>query len=227
MALDERRPSFLNSRLPGACEVWFRGVHSDVGGGNGNLALNDIALRWMMRKAMAAGLPIRAEDVPNPDAATLEPSHDHRLPFPVRLVSAVDRRHYTVSPLPGWTNPPETCPAETEADERAAARIGANGIETQSEETRQRVAAMWEAAVAVTAANDFSIDPIRDALLTLFEARSPLVTDEDKLNAARDAVRRLMLATVNGARQRGFHVLAEFFLNEALFGMPRVFPLTD
>jgi hypothetical protein len=30
-----------------------------------------------------------------------------------------------------------------------------------------------------------------------------------------------------GARERGFHVLDEFFLNEALFKMPRVFPLTD
>ena len=36
MALDERRPSFLQTRLHGANEVWFRGVHSDVGGGNTN-----------------------------------------------------------------------------------------------------------------------------------------------------------------------------------------------
>ena len=42
MALDERRPSFLPTRLEGACEVWFRGVHSDVGGGNANRGLNDI-----------------------------------------------------------------------------------------------------------------------------------------------------------------------------------------
>src|SRR6185295_1182572 len=42
MALDERRPSFLPIRLRGACEVWFRGVHSDIGGGNGNTDLSDI-----------------------------------------------------------------------------------------------------------------------------------------------------------------------------------------
>ena len=58
MALDERRPSFLPTRLHGAQEVWFRGVHSDVGGGNGNQGLNDITLKWMMSKAKAAGLPI-------------------------------------------------------------------------------------------------------------------------------------------------------------------------
>src|SRR2546423_1299624 len=70
MALDERRPSFLNTRLPGAVEVWFRGVHSDVGGGDGNRGLNDIALKWMMNKAKSAGLPLADEDIsilkPNP-----------------------------------------------------------------------------------------------------------------------------------------------------------------
>ena len=49
-------------------EVWFRGVHSDVGGGNGNLGLNSIALRWMLRKAMAAGLPIDPDAVQSANA---------------------------------------------------------------------------------------------------------------------------------------------------------------
>jgi len=64
MALDERRPSFLNTRLRGAYEVWFRGVHSDIGGGNGNTGLSDIALRWMLEKAKAAGLPIDDATIP-------------------------------------------------------------------------------------------------------------------------------------------------------------------
>src|SRR3954470_16332256 len=63
LALDERRPSFLPTRLNGGCEVWFRGVHSDVGGGNGNSGLNDITLKWMMSKAKAAGLPITSQDI--------------------------------------------------------------------------------------------------------------------------------------------------------------------
>src|SRR5207247_985299 len=62
-ALDERRPSFLPTRLNGACEVWFRGVHSDIGGGNGNRGLNDITLKWMMSKAKGAGLPITDADI--------------------------------------------------------------------------------------------------------------------------------------------------------------------
>ena len=89
LAIDERRPSFLPTRLHGACEVWFRGVHSDVGGGNTNRGLNDIALKWMMSKAKAAGLPILAEDIAalQPNPATL-PRPDKKLPLKLRFVSA-------------------------------------------------------------------------------------------------------------------------------------------
>jgi uncharacterized protein (DUF2235 family) len=58
IALDERRPSFVVTRVDGAYPVWFRGVHSDIGGGNANTGLSNITLRWMYRKAMLAGLPI-------------------------------------------------------------------------------------------------------------------------------------------------------------------------
>src|SRR5579871_1550023 len=58
MALDERRPSFVNHRVDGAYEVWFRGVHSDIGGGNNNPGLEYVALRWMYRKAILCGLPV-------------------------------------------------------------------------------------------------------------------------------------------------------------------------
>jgi uncharacterized protein (DUF2235 family) len=67
MALDERRGNFaptrirtaragqsLNGRLE---EVWFRGVHSDVGGG-ASVGLSSIALCWMLRRALANGLPM-------------------------------------------------------------------------------------------------------------------------------------------------------------------------
>src|SRR3954466_13908314 len=100
MALDERRPSFLPTRLKGAYEVWFRGVHSDVGGGNGNRGLNDITLQWMMNKALAAGLPITQADIdvldPRPDetAPKLNDLAHRFAKLDVRLVSAVDRRHY-------------------------------------------------------------------------------------------------------------------------------------
>lgn len=64
MALDERRESFGVTRLnpngdnPGVTEVWFRGVHSDIGGGNSNEARSNIALNWMLDQAQEAGVPI-------------------------------------------------------------------------------------------------------------------------------------------------------------------------
>jgi len=79
MALDERRGNFPLERVrkPDRSadprrveEVWFRGVHSDVGGGNGNTGLSDFALRWMLSKAKEAGVPVNeADDLePNPTA---------------------------------------------------------------------------------------------------------------------------------------------------------------
>lgn len=67
MALDERRGNFPLTRVQTATseppaserlqEVWFRGVHSDVGGG-ASAGLSSIALCWMLRRAREAGLPI-------------------------------------------------------------------------------------------------------------------------------------------------------------------------
>src|SRR5262249_25611259 len=63
MALDERRPSFEVTRVANAYEVWFRGVHSDIGGGNGNTGLSNVTLRWIYRKAMLCGLPITEANI--------------------------------------------------------------------------------------------------------------------------------------------------------------------
>jgi hypothetical protein len=228
MALDERRPSFLPTRLTGANEVWFRGVHGDVGGGNRNTGLNDITLRWMLAKAKAASLPILEEDIAalQPDPTVL-PKPRLKLPLSIRLIGAVDRRHYTVSSLPGWTDPPSTCPVETEGDEQTAAELSDDGLEVLPLDARRRVLALWEMADAVAKANDFTLKDVGDALLTLFQGRIPLVTNEEQLAIARQAVRRLLSTMIAGARERGFHTLPEFFLNEALFKLPRLFPLTD
>lgn len=64
MALDERRETFNVTRLDRENkyekikEVWFRGVHSDVGGGNENVLRSNIALKWMLDRAIECGLPI-------------------------------------------------------------------------------------------------------------------------------------------------------------------------
>ena len=66
MALDERRGNFpltrIKTRKGGTLgdrlqEVWFRGVHSDVGGGK-CAGLSNIALCWMLKRAKEAGLPV-------------------------------------------------------------------------------------------------------------------------------------------------------------------------
>jgi hypothetical protein len=44
-------------------ELWFRGVHSDVGGGDKVPGLSSIALNFMFIQAMAAGVPIDAAQV--------------------------------------------------------------------------------------------------------------------------------------------------------------------
>lgn len=227
LALDERRLSFLPTRLPGACEVWFRGVHSDIGGGNGNRGLNDITLRWMFRKAQAAGLPIGDADLAmlEPELTLPKPAKD--LPIPVRAVSSTDRRHYTVTDLDGWTNPPDSCPVESEVDEKQASAVGASGVQLLPVEVRRRMAAMWEAADKVAHDYDFNLEHARAWLLNLIEGRVILVTNEPQLTLARANMGRLIATAAENARRRDFRVLSEFFLNEALFNLPHLFPLTD
>jgi uncharacterized protein (DUF2235 family) len=125
LALDERRPSFLPTRLRGAWEVWFRGVHSDVGGGDENPGLNDITLKWMMSKARAADLPIAQADIdalnPNPDTP---PQLDkERGLLKIRTVSTTDRCHFSVKAVQGCENPASTCPIESDTNETTAVAI--------------------------------------------------------------------------------------------------------
>ena len=150
LAIDERRLSFLPTRLPGACEVWFRGVHSDIGGGNGNRGLNDISLNWMISKAKAAGLPITDADI-----AALAPSvvrtatGAEAAGIGARGIvsrSAASHRHadWKVGPLrlhlPGGNSG------------RRAERLGSRAPPASccgSPEVRRRMSAMWDAADTV------------------------------------------------------------------------------
>ena len=111
MALDERRGNFKSTRVTPAKkgeatagrleEVWFRGVHSDVGGGM-SIGLSTIALCWMMHRAIACGLPIaqaelqRYETMRDPDASiskNLDPVLD-----PMRKIEPTDNIHESVQP---------------------------------------------------------------------------------------------------------------------------------
>ena len=70
VAIDEQRRPFAptlwtNRPAPGQQveQLWFPGVHGDVGGGLPGAALSDRALLWMWAKAHAAGLALRPEAV--------------------------------------------------------------------------------------------------------------------------------------------------------------------
>jgi hypothetical protein len=228
LALDERRTSFLPTRLNGACEVWFRGVHSDIGGGNGNRGLNDVALQWMMRKAMAAGLPIAEEDIaalkPDPTSA---PNPVAELKVDIRLIGDLDRRHHTIAACEGYRTPPDTCPIETMAEEMTATEVGRNGLTILPEVFADRATVLASVAEAQARALGFALGDVREPLLSLIETRIPLVTDDQKLIAARTALIQLVTEMVAGAKRRGFYVLNEFFLNEALFKLYPLPPFTD
>ena len=80
IAIDERRKDFLPSPWDEARatpeqtieQVWFAGVHSDVGGWYEDRGLSNIALRWMLHKAQARELrltmPTEQRLRPNPHA---------------------------------------------------------------------------------------------------------------------------------------------------------------
>jgi hypothetical protein len=225
LALDERRPSFIATRLTGAWEVWFRGVHSDVGGGNENRGLNDIALKWMMSKAKAAGLPITDTDIaalhPDP-AATPDWSGENAL-FNIRLVGPTDRRHYTVAAAEGCRNTPDTCPVETEIDERVAVRI-ADRISVLPAAVRNVIAALWTVAQREADREEFPLDNVADALLTLIQGRAPLVTSDALLHDAAQSTADLVAQMIYIAKRDGLSRLDEHILAAALFQKTELFP---
>jgi len=229
LALDERRPSFLPTRLCGAWEVWFRGVHSDIGGGNGNRGLNDITLKWMMSKAMAAGLPITKAVInalqPDPTAA---PQLDLKEGFiSTRVVDVGDRRHYTVTPRDGCENPPDACPVETPHDEDAAVAIGQE-LSVLPALEGARIAQMTERAVKTAEALGFSLSPAAGGLLNLIEHRVVLIKNDADQQRAIEATQRLVEGMVVAANKYGFvGVLNDFFMTEALFHLRPLFPFAD
>jgi len=128
MALDETRTSFNVIRVKGAHEVWFRGVHSDIGGGDRVRGLNDITLRWMFRKAIAAGLPIDAKVIDGLKCDYNIPRGVLDLPPIWRPLAKTDLLHYTVRTFAN-TRPLFTeCPTEFPPDEAIAQPVAASGV---------------------------------------------------------------------------------------------------
>ena len=120
VSIDEPRKSFRVTRVDNGYQVWFRGTHSDVGGGNNNAQLSNITLAWMLRKARGVGLPV---DATLPARLTFDKEAQVRqgagITREFREIQKNDRVHHTVSPrqVRECQNPPEGCPVETPADE--------------------------------------------------------------------------------------------------------------
>lgn len=229
MALDERRPSFLNTRLRGAYEVWFRGVHSDIGGGIGNTGLSDITLRWMLEKAMAAGLPIKAATIPTwPSPVTAVPQPVLNLPLEIRQIGAADRCHYSVSPLDGWSNPPSTCVRETAAQELVASKAGDVSVAVLALGDRRKVVALAETAKKVVQELEVTLEPATfDHLLQVFISRLPLIKSDDDLKAAAQATADLIARASQNAKHAFFPTIEPVFLFQAISQPPPLPPLTD
>jgi uncharacterized protein (DUF2235 family) len=130
LALDERRGTFRPTRVHGACEVWFRGSHSDVGGGNQNQGLNAIPLCWLLHKARACGVPVdethllTTAGARKPDAAVRFASFDP-VKDTFRSVLSDDMVHYTVTIPCGngeYQDPPAGCKTETVEMEQQVSR---------------------------------------------------------------------------------------------------------
>jgi uncharacterized protein (DUF2235 family) len=121
MALDETRLSLPLTRLSETdpdtgrlLEVWFRGVHADIGGANGNRGLNWISLNWMFENARRDGLPInRAALLANAAHGELpQQISDHEGDMQLRrAILPTDLLHMSVQLEPGVPGRPHNNPA--------------------------------------------------------------------------------------------------------------------
>jgi hypothetical protein len=74
-------------------QVWFSGVHSDVGGGYPDSAPSDVALTWMIEKAKGAGLVFDqgAEEL-HPIVEKFDGALHNSMKSLYRLTRGIDRR---------------------------------------------------------------------------------------------------------------------------------------
>jgi uncharacterized protein (DUF2235 family) len=123
LAIDERRaefpPTLWTGPSPGQTleQVWFCGVHCDVGGSyppdSSGSALSDLTLAWMMRKAAALGLQF-------------DPTVLAKYPLPMEPKFALDKKHESWSPL--WLFPKSrSIAADSTLSDSVAARYEYDG----------------------------------------------------------------------------------------------------
>ena len=136
LAIDEERTSFApelweeaggqlpsNTKDKSLSQVWFSGVHANVGGGYPDNSLANVSLSWMMAEAADCGLQFKKWPEADPDAVKhVNASQDKdgrlaRLPCWHRrllslwppenreLVRQCDKREGSKAPLPGVRRP--------------------------------------------------------------------------------------------------------------------------
>lgn len=120
MAMDEKRQSFLPTLWTNVADkatvkqIWFPGVHADVGGGYGLCGLSDGALQWMIDETQQLGLRFRdgarGQLAPNPmaqlhDSVTGVFKNLKTRPRSIPLVNAASLEIHQ-SAIDRWANPP-------------------------------------------------------------------------------------------------------------------------
>ena len=117
LAIDERRREFpptlwTSAPAPGQVveQVWFSGVHCDVGGSYPETGLSNITLSWMLSKAVALGVEV------NPAAAQLY------LPVPVDAKGAIDTIHESWNLVWGFPHS-RTIPPNSSISNSVAVRL--------------------------------------------------------------------------------------------------------
>jgi uncharacterized protein (DUF2235 family) len=93
LAIDEERKVFhpvlwdadVDESYQTLRQVWFAGMHSDVGGGYAERGLSDIALAWLMRQVVAEGLRIHPEHRVEIDEDYEQAGHDSRGKGPAKF----------------------------------------------------------------------------------------------------------------------------------------------
>ena len=75
-------------------QIWFAGVHSNIGGGYRRSGLSDITLEWMTKKATDAGLLLWPD---HRNKVLISPNHDGKIyPKKIRKIPTGSRIHTTV-----------------------------------------------------------------------------------------------------------------------------------
>jgi len=121
ISIDERRAFFRQNLIHQPAhanqnfkEVWFAGVHSDVGGSyaEAESGLSKIALRWMLCEAQSAGLPLDPQkviDVLGGKVPSVPPNPKGKLHKSLHgfwwLGEIWPKRYYYPVPVPGQTRP--------------------------------------------------------------------------------------------------------------------------